>query len=140
MGIVRFQGDAKFEAKVKKAVKNNKFWSPNDGFFWEIEDLKSISDIKFFDVVVGSRVIDVLTGSGVLIDQKYTLELDRTDPNNPVIKPGMWGQIQAMQNAVGSKVEGITVIDWEYHPKEAIAPDVRAFLISIGIDMRHFKR
>jgi hypothetical protein len=134
--IPRFAGTAAFEAKVNRAVTTNRFWSPNDGFFWEIEDLHSIADIRFLDVKIGNREIDVLTGAGMLIDQKYAVELDPNDPTK--IKAGMAGQVAAMSGAVGTVINGIAVTGWEMHPKLPIEARVRAVLASLGIDA-HFK-
>jgi hypothetical protein len=112
--------------------------SPNDGFFFEITDLKSIADIRFFDVQVGNREIDVLTGNGVLIDQKFKVELDYTDPSNPILNQRMMRQVRAMQAAVGSTIEGITITDFRLHVAQPLAPDVVSLLQSNGID-GHFK-
>ncbi|MDZ7963402.1 MAG: DUF4157 domain-containing protein [Nostoc sp. DedSLP03] len=136
--IVRFQGKSAFEAKVSKAVNANRFWSPNDGFFFEITDLKSIADIKFFDVKVGNKEIDILTGNGVLIDQKFKVEADYTDPSNPILNKRMMKQVQAMQAAIGSTIEGITITDFKLHVAQPLTSDVVSLLQSNGIDS-HFK-
>ncbi|MEH2228700.1 MAG: DUF4157 domain-containing protein [Nostoc sp.] len=136
--IVRFQGKSAFEAKVSKAVSTNRFWSPNDGFFFEITDLKSIADIKFFDVKVGNKEIDILTGNGVLIDQKFKVEADYTDPSNPILNKRMMKQVQAMQAAIGSTIEGITITDFKLHVAQPLTSDVVSLLQSNGIDS-HFK-
>jgi hypothetical protein len=133
--IARFQGQPAFEAKVKKAVSSNRFWSPNDGFFFEITDLKSIADIRFFDVQVGGRTIDVLTGNGVLIDQKFEVKVDYSDPSNPKLDKRMLKQVQAMQDAVNSSFtfNGIKVIDFKLHVAQPLAPDAINLLQNEGI-------
>jgi len=121
--IVRFKSTPAFEAKVKRAVSENRFWSPNDGFFFEITDLQSIADIKFFEVKVGDRTIDVLTGSGVLIDQKFSVDVDYSDPSNPQLSKRMLKQVVAMQVAVGSTIQGITITSFELHIAQPLTPD-----------------
>jgi hypothetical protein len=129
--IARFQGQPAFEAKVVKAVSSNAFWSPNDGFFFEIEDLASIANIRFFDVPVGGKTIDILTGDGILIDQKYEVAMD---PSNPAqLKGGIKGQLQAMQHAVGTVVQGITVKDYRFHIHGSIDAQVKAYLATNGL-------
>jgi hypothetical protein len=125
--IARFHGQAAFDAKVVKAVSSNRFWSPNDGFFFEIEDLASIANIRFLDVAVGGKVIDILTGDGVLIDQKYEVTMDPRDPTK--LKANIRGQLDAMRNAVGSTVDGILVRDFRFHVRGGISdPQVNAYL------------
>ncbi len=136
--IVRFKGITAFEAKVKRAVSENRFWSPNVGFFFEITDLKSIADIKLFDVSVGGRTIDVLTGNGVLIDQKFVIDVDYTDPANPKLSNRMLKQVQAMQAAVGSMIQGIKITDFAMHIAQPLTPDAIKLLQSHGIHS-HFK-
>lgn len=132
--IVRFKGVSAFDAKVKKAVSENRFWSPNDGFFFEITDLRSIADIKFFEVAVGDRIIDVLTGNGVLIDQKFNVEVDYTDPSNPELSKRMLKQVVAMQTAVGSTIQGIKITGFELRIAQPLTPDAIKLLKKNGID------
>jgi hypothetical protein len=136
--IDKYQSHPAFVAKVRKAVSSNRFWSPNDGFFFEITDLKSIADIQLFDVSVGGRTIDVLTGNGVLIDQKFNVKVDYTNPSHPQLDSRMLRQVQAMQAAVGSSVQGIPITDFKLHVAEPLTPDAISLLQSQGIDS-HFK-
>jgi hypothetical protein len=130
--IVKFQGQPAFEAKVTKAITTNRFYSPNDGAFFEIEDLATIADIRFFDVAVGGKEIDVLTGDGTLIDQKFEVAMDPADPTK--LKKNILGQLTAMQGAVGSIVQGIPVKTFRFHVKGGITDaKVTAYLAANGL-------
>ncbi|MGX1951501.1 hypothetical protein ACWIGY_14555, partial [Streptomyces anulatus] len=109
--IARLSPLPRFEqAKIERAIETNRFWSPNHGTFFEIGDLHAIPDVKHVDVQVGGRIIDTLTARGILIDQKYQVNL-----KNGVLDPRLTRQCQAMAAAVGSTVEGIRVTGWEIH-------------------------
>jgi hypothetical protein len=123
---------------VSKAITSNRFWSPNDGFFFEITDLKSIADIKFFDVQVGTREIDVLTGQGFLIDQKYEVKVDKTDPSNPQLDKRLLKQVQEMRAAIGSTINGIKITNFEIHTAQPLSQDAITLLQTLNLD-QHFK-
>lgn len=130
--IVRYQGIPEFEAKVVKAISENKFWSPNDGFFFEIEDLTSIANIRYIDVKIAGKEIDVLTGDGILIDQKYEVTMDPKDPTK--LKAGILGQLAAMKGAVGTVINGIKVKDFRFHVRGGIAdPQAQAYVAANGL-------
>jgi hypothetical protein len=137
--IARFQGQPAFEAKVVKAVTTNRFWSENDGAFFELEDLVSIANIRLFDVKLGAKTIDVFTGDGVLIDQKTEVAMEPTDPTK--LKANILGQLEAMKNAVGTVVDGIPVKDYRFHVKGGISdPKVQAYLASHGLTAHFIAR
>jgi hypothetical protein len=137
--IVRFSSNPRFEKKVRRAVNDNSFWSPNHGFFFEIGDLQSLTAVHEFDVKPipgGKPEIDVLTGTGMLIDQKYAIELDPKSAT-PRLKPNMQAQINAMIAAVGTDVEGIRVVDWKMNHVQPLRPEVKALFTAQGI-LSHF--
>jgi hypothetical protein len=136
--VARFSSHPAFVAKVDKAITSNKFWSPNDGFFFEIEDLHSVADIRFFDVAVGGKVIDMLTGAGELIDQKYEAALDPTDATK--LKANIRGQLAAMQGAMGTTINGIVIKNFKFHVKSAIDPAVQAVLNTMGVAAHFVQR
>jgi hypothetical protein len=81
-------------------------------------------------------VIDVLTGDGRLVDQKYTVSLavPPTPGTVPALNARLVAQCTAMQGAVGSTVMGIPVTAWEIHYAQPLTDDVRAAITASGWD------
>jgi hypothetical protein len=137
--IVRLGGHPAFVAKVTNAVDTNRFWSPNNGFFFEIGDLHNIADIRFVEVPVGGRTIDALTGTGQLVDQKYAVSIAPPRPGVPAaLDARLVAQCTAMQGAVGTAILGIPITGWAIHYAQPLTAQVRALITAAGWD-GHFR-
>ena len=138
----KWGGNPDFQVKVNKAVTTNRFWSPNDGFFFEIGDLQTIRDVSAVEVPVGGRVIDSLTKSGELIDQKYIVGLQKPArgraPGPPALDPRLVAQCNAMQAAVGTTISSILVTDWSIRYAQPMSQQVQALVAAAGWT-RHFR-
>lgn len=131
--IATFEADPRFVAKVQKAIQSNRFWSPNMGAFFELADLATLDNLRFFDVAVGGKVIDVLQGDGTLIDQKTQINLDLRDPARPVLSSSVTNQLTAMRGAIGTVIEGITITSCRFHVEGGVSADVQAVLVRDGL-------
>ena len=128
--IARFAGDPRFDAKVRRAVATNRFYSPNTGFFFEIAGLHDLDDIREHDVDVDGRQIDALSGTGLLADFKSEVGLD---PDGVQLEPRLDAQIHAMQNAVGTTINGINITAWRIIYSTPLNNQVQAILANRGI-------
>jgi hypothetical protein len=138
--IVRFQGDERFEAKVRTAIMANRWWSTNSSLFFEIAGLQSIADTRELEVDVDGRNIDVLTGSGLLIDHKLQIDVETDPAGHRVLDDRMMDQIRAMRGAVGGPpIRGIAVTGWEIQYARELTPEAEALIAAAGLTA-HFRR
>ena len=135
----KYKAHPALEQKVRKAVETNRFWSPNHGSFFEIGDMRSINDVRFMEVNVGGRVIDMLTGAGLLVDQKYLVaeKLVSATPGGPAtpqLDPRLVAQATAMAGAAsgGQVISGIPVTGWEIHYAQPLTPAIAAMIAARG--------
>ena len=135
------------DKKLKPALNEGRYFTPNRGAFYEIEDLDKVTDVDLFNVEVpkrggGKKVIDVLSTAGILIDQKFAVELD--DPDyaakgiTPMLKARMVGQAEAMEDAEAAKSVTLpdgskrSVMGWEFHHRTPLDPAVAGLVATRG--------
>ena len=147
--VNEFSARADFVAKkLKPALSEGRYFTPNRGAFYEIEDLDKATDVDEFNVEVakrgggGTKVIDVLTKTGTLVDQKLAVELE--DPDFaakgilPKLKARMVGQAEAMEDAAAARTVTLAdgtkraVTGWEFHHRTALDPEVTRLIAGRG--------
>ena len=147
--IHEFSARADFvDKKLKPALTEGRYFTPNRGAFYEIEDLDKVTDVDAFNVKIpkrgggGTKEIDVLSTTGMLMDQKFAVELD--DPDYaakgvaPKLKARMVGQAEAMEDAMAAKSVTLedgtkrSVTGWEFHHRTPLDPAVATLIAARG--------